>query len=476
MDPLTAVLAFFVPLVHISGLYCAYQAITHTRTAQGAVAWAVSLVTLPYFALPLYLVFGRRKFVGYIESRRAGDLALHHIGSNLKLALEEHRSELSETWPPHAAIEELARLRFSRGNRVKLLKDGQATFESIFAGFDQAQEYILAQFFIIEEDGLGLEFQRRLIERAEAGVRVYLLFDEVGCIGLSRGYIAKLRAAGVLVRPFHTRRGLRNRFQINFRNHRKVVVIDGRVAFVGGLNVGDEYLGLDPDLGPWRDTHARYEGPVATCVQLSFVEDWYWASRAIPELNWDPEPCSGVGTDILALPSGPADALDTAGLFYVHAINSAQQRVWISSPYFVPDDRVLGALQLAALRGVDVRILLPQKADHYPIYLSSFAYIRPLVDVGVKIYRYQPGFLHQKVLLVDDQVGVVGTANLDNRSFRLNFEITMAAVDRGFAGEVEAMLREDLAHSKEVPATDLESRGVLFRFLVNLSRLAAPVQ
>jgi cardiolipin synthase len=307
-------------------------------------------------------------------------------------------------------------------------------------------------------------------------VRVYLLFDEVGCIGLSRGYIAKLRAAGVLVRPFHTRRGLRNRFQINFRNHRKVVVIDGRVAFVGGLNVGDEYLGLDPDLGPWRDTHARYEGPVATCVQLSFVEDWYWASRAIPELNWDPEPCSGVGTDILALPSGPADALDTAGLFYVHAINSAQQRVWISSPYFVPDDRVLGALQLAALRGVDVRILLPQKADHYPIYLSSFAYIRPLVDVGVKIYRYQPGFLHQKVLLVDDQVGVVGTANLDNRSFRLNFEITMAAVDRGFAGEVEAMLREDLAHSKEVPATDLESRGVLFRFLVNLSRLAAPVQ
>ncbi len=476
MNTLTTALAVVVPIFHLSGLYCAYRAIMYTRTAQGAVAWAVSLVTLPYLAVPLYMVFGRRKFVGYIKARREGDLELHHIGAKLAQDLEAYGSDLDEVYPALSAVEKLAKLPFTHGNDVKLLVDGQATFDAIFEGFAAAEQYILVQFFIIKEDELGREFQARLMERARAGVRVYLLFDEVGSIGLSSAYLEELRVAGVQARAFHTRRGPTNRFQINFRNHRKIVIIDGKTALVGGLNVGDEYMGRDPDVGRWRDTHARFRGPVVPCVQLSFVEDWYWATHGIPDLNWTPESCEECGMNVLALPSGPADALETASLFYVHAINSAEERIWISSPYFVPDDRVVGALQLAALRGVDVRILLPEKPDHYMVYLSSFSYIRELGNVGVKIYRYQPGFLHQKTMLVDEMLGVVGTVNLDNRSFRLNFEISMVTVDVLFAIELESMFIEDLEGCTLVPPSDLESHSLGFRFLVNLSRLAAPVQ
>ncbi|MCB9913664.1 MAG: cardiolipin synthase [Planctomycetes bacterium] len=471
-----AALALLVPLLHLFGLYCAYRAIVYTRTPQGAVAWAVSLVTLPYLAVPLYVVFGRRKFVGYVKARRAGDLAIQHVGQRLHEALREHASDFGEVYPALYAVERLARLHFTRGNRVDLLVDGEATFAEMFRVFEEAQDYLVVQFFILTDDTLGREFQRRLAARARAGVRVYLLYDEIGCISLPGAYLAELRAAGVDVRPFHTRRGPKNRFQINFRNHRKVVVADGRVALVGGLNVGDEYLGRDAEMGPWRDTHARYEGPAVQCVQLAFLEDWFWATREVPPLEWTPRACAGHDVDVLVLPSGPADGLETASLFYTHAIHSAEDRLWISSPYFVPDDRVVGALQLAALRGVDVRILLPRKADHMLVWLSSFSYIRELSDVGVRVFRYTPGFLHQKAMLVDDLVSVVTTANLDNRSFRLNFELTMVALDVPAAQEMEAMFARDLERSVEVHGDEYERRGAWFRFLVNLARLFSPVQ
>lgn len=475
-DHLAAALAVAVPLIHLSGFYCAYRAIMFTRTAQGAIAWAVSLVTLPYLAVPMYVVFGRRKFVGYLKARREGDSEIQHLGTRLREELEPFESNFGEVYPALYAVERLARMTFVSGNRVDLLIDGEATFEAIFRAFDEARDYLLVQFFILKEDEIGREFKRRIIERARAGVRVYLLFDEVGSLSLSLDYLAELRAAGVEARPFNTRRGPSNRFQINFRNHRKIVVADGRVALVGGLNVGDEYLGRDPRIGPWRDTHARYEGPVVPCVQLSFLEDWYWATREVPELDWTPRACSGHDVDVLCLPSGPADGLETASLFYMHAISSAEDRIWIASPYFVPDAQLVSALQLAALRGVDVRILLPENPDHYLVYLSSFSYIRELGDLGVRIYRYQPGFLHEKTLLIDDLVSAVGTVNLDNRSFRLNFEITMVSIDVPAAEEMERMFLADLERSVEVPATELESHSSGFRFLVNLARLAAPVQ
>jgi len=465
-----------LPLIHIAGFYCAYRAIVYTRTAQGAIAWAVSLIVLPYVSVPLYVVFGRRKFRGYVDARRAGDLEIHHVALELAGHEEEFRSRFDQDAPGIRTAENLAKMPFTAGNEAELLVDGEAIFDSILAGIAAAESYVLVQFYIVRDDELGREFERALVARARAGVRVYFLYDEIGCYGLPRDYLESLRAAGVQANPFLTTRGPNNRFQINFRNHRKIVVVDGREAWVGGSNVGDEYMGRDPKIGPWRDTQVRIAGPAVHCVQLAFLEDWYFATGSLPKLDWTPRRAEGGQLDVLALPSGPADEQETAGLFFTAAINSARERLWIASPYFVPDDRVVGALQLAALRGVDVRILLPSKPDHVLVYLSSFSFLEELCDLGVRVYHYQPGFLHQKTMLIDDRASAVGTANLDNRSFRLNFEITAVLLGADFAREMEAMFETDFAASKEIDARELYRRSSWFQFASKASRLMAPIQ
>jgi len=211
-------------------------------------------------------------------------------------------------------------------------------------------------------------------------------------------------------------------------------------------------------------------------VQFAFIEDWYWATHGVPELNWSPKRANTGDKNVLVIPSGPADDLETCGLFFLHAIHSAKRRVWIASPYFVPDPKVVAALQIAALRGVDVRILLPEKADHILVWLSSFSYYGETEPYGVRLFRYLPGFLHEKVMLVDDDVATVGTANLDNRSFRLNFEITLMVVDAAFGARVKAMFEEDFARSRLVVQGELDAQSVWFNFGVRVARLAAPIQ
>jgi len=247
-------------------------------------------------------------------------------------------------------------------------------------------------------------------------------------------------------------------------------------AWIGGHNVGDEYLGKDPKMGAWRDTHMKIEGPAVQAVQLAFVEDWHWAADTVPELTWAPTAAPGGNMHMLIVPTGPADSLETAGLMFTHAINSARDRIWIASPYFVPDEAVMAALQLAGLRGVDVRIMIPDKPDHLMVYLAAFSYFRDASITGVKFYRYTEGFLHQKAMLVDDMVAAVGTANFDNRSFRLNFEITGFVADSAFAVGVEKMFLDDFARSRKMVPSDYEGRSFWFKLAVRLARLTAPVQ
>ena len=212
------------------------------------------------------------------------------------------------------------------------------------------------------------------------------------------------------------------------------------------------------------------------CVQVSFVEDWHWAAGEPLRLRWRPAPAAARGHPVLCLPSGPADELETCTLFFIAAIGQARTRLWIASPYFVPDEQFVTALQLAALRGVDVRVLVPEHSDSLLVNLSGWSYVEALEQAGVAMYRYQDGFMHQKVTLIDDDWCTVGTANFDNRSFRLNFEVTMAVLDRGFATDVRGMLEDDFARSRRVRAADLKARSAVFRFAVRLARLSAPVQ
>ncbi len=467
---------FFYAVVEVLGVAAAIHAVMQSRTSQGAVAWAVGLVSFPLVAIPLYLIFGRSKFQGYVKARRAGDLDIHRLAADVGQTALENQLICDQSHPQHGVLESLAMMPFTLHNRLELLVDGEATFGAIFEGIDAAEQYVLVQFFIVHDDDLGRELKDRLIRKAAAGVRVYFLYDEIGSHRLPRSYVGELRAAGVDARSFHTTRGRRNRFQLNFRNHRKIVVVDGRTAYVGGLNVGDEYMGRDPKIGPWRDTHLKLTGPSVHAVQLVFLEDWHWATDELPQVDWTPRPADGGDQKVLVLPSGPADQLETCGMFFVHAINSARHRLWIASPYFVPDAHVVCALQLAALRGVDVRVMLPQKPDHLLVYLSAFSYLEEAEKTGVKIYRYQPGFMHHKVVLVDDRLAAVGTANLDNRSFRLNFEITIIADDAPFAAQLAEMLKRDFARCKPATADDLARRGFWFKLAVQGARLTAPIQ
>jgi len=327
----------------------------------------------------------------------------------------------------------------------------------------------------VRDDTIGRQLQQLLIRKAQEGLQVYFLYDEIGSYRLSRSYLRQLADAGVRVRPFHSTRGSGNRLQLNFRNHRKVVIVDGRFGWLGGLNIGDEYLGQDPRFGHWRDTHIKIEGPAVLGLQLSFLEDWYWSTDEIPPLNWQVWLAENSDVPVLILPTGPADRFETASLMIQHAIHSARKRIWIVSPYFVPDEGVLAALKLAALRGVDVKVLIPERPDNLLVQYAAYAFIGPLLQAGVEIYRYQQGFLHGKVFLVDDEDVGVGTVNLDNRSFRLNFEVTALVSDRVFAAEVENMLIEDFSQSRAMTIEEMEAKSLWFRIFSRAAFLMAPV-
>ena len=459
------------------GIASAVHVVWKGRTSQGAIAWALSLVSFPLLALPLYWVFGRSKFHGYVESIRRAQVRHAKQIQTIIGVMETDRVVDPATQPAALTVfRKLGGFPFTAGNRLELLIDGTATFDAIFSAVESAEHYLLIQFFIVHDDLLGRELKTRLAEKARQGVAVVFLYDEIGSHHLPTTYIGDLEAAGVRVSGFKTTRGRGNRFQLNFRNHRKIVVVDGQVAFVGGHNVGDEYLGRSRRFGHWRDTHLRISGPAVRNVQLSFLADWYWATGQPLELNWRPRsPDTGAVSDVAVIASGPSDDRETCSLMFVHAINCATKRFWLASPYFVPDGAVLEALQLAALRGVDVRILLPLKPDHRVVYLASFWFIRRMTMPNIRFFRYAPGFLHQKVMLVDDTLAAVGTANADSRSFRLNFEITIIGACRQFADDVQRMLIKDFQRSRLVTTDDYHRRNVLFKLGVKCSRLLAPI-
>ena len=470
-------LALLVTVFQIIGALTSVQAIMETRTSQGAVAWAISLNTFPYLAVPAYWVFGRSKFDRYVEMNRENLASINPLVATFsERAKAENLLVTSET-EDEILMKKLLRVPATRGNAVELLIDGAETFPSLFEGIEQAKTYLLLQFYIVRGDTIGLRLKEALLAARARGVRVHFIIDEVGSHDLPETYLDELRAAGVEIVPFNRRSGLTNRFQLNFRNHRKLVIADGRHAWVGGVNIGDEYNNGDKIFTPWRDTMVKISGPAVQTVQFPFLEDWFWAVGDPLELEWDPlaDP-GGADLPVLAVPTGPADSFETCGLYFHHLISRAERRIWIASPYFVPDEQTIGALKLAALRGVEVRILVPEKTDSRLVDLSSWAYAQPLMRAGVKLYRHQLGFMHQKVILVDDDLATVGSANFDNRSFRLNFELTMEVRDVAFASKVEEMLKSDFGHARLVTAADVENRSFLRRFLVRASNLLAPVQ
>lgn len=460
---------------HLLGLGTSIHALMTVRTSQGTIAWIVSLNTFPVVAVPAYWVLGRSRFQGYVVERRARDRTNDPEARRVVELLAPLVPDGSISPGATIAAQRLAHFPYLGGNEVELLIDGEATFRSVFEGIDRAREYVLVQFYIVHDDRIGRELADRLIARARAGVSVRFLYDEIGSGDVRGHYRARLEAGGVEVAPFGTTRGRGNRFQFNFRNHRKIVVVDGVEGWIGGHNVGDEYLGRDPAIGPWRDTHVRIAGPAALGLQVSFLEDWSWATGEAlsSRVAWRVEPRGS--SAVLVLPSGPADRLETASLMYQQAIQAARRRLWIASPYFVPDDAVLASLHLAALRGVDVRLLVPDRSDNAIVDAAAYGFFATLIESGVAIHRYRGGFLHSKHLVIDDRTAGVGTANLDNRSLRLNFEVSAVVEDPKFAAEVAAMFTRDLEKSRRMTLEEVEARSFPKRLLTRAALLFSPI-
>lgn len=469
-----------VVAVHLLGFVLSIQAVMQSRTEQGAVAWLFALNTLPIVAAPAWLVFGNSKVEAHQLARRAGMDSVRPLAQKLAGDLSRASFLPADSVMPHAALQRLRSfgpLPPVSGNTARVLIDGESTYRAILDAISGAEHYILVQFFIFREDGIGKRMRDALVAKAEQGVAVYLLLDGMGSIGLSAPFVESMERKGIRLAYFTGFPGKTNRFQLNFRNHRKIVVVDGKRGFLGGLNVGDEYLGQDERLTPWRDTHVEWRGPIVKCLQIPFAEDWIWAAGQLPEgLDWEIRAEDRVGdVEALCLASGPTDPFETCAMGFLTLIDAAQQRLWLATPYFVPDDKIVTALQLAALRGVDVRVLLPDLSDNRLIHLASFAYFKELERAGVRFFRYQNGFLHQKVLIVDDSLTAIGSANLDNRSFRLNYEVLGIVSDRSFNGEVARMLEADLARSQPTGSQVLVERSFWFRLGIRFSRMLSPI-
>ncbi|WP_223877771.1 cardiolipin synthase [Histidinibacterium aquaticum] len=448
--------------------YCVWSAVSSARTPQGAVAWAIFLVAAPWVAVPAYAVLGQHKLRPHRMSHRRSLAVTQGIG----LPSPDDTARASERMRVFSSLAELPSMP---GNSADLLIDGDATFDTIFEAIDAAERYALVQFYTIEDDDLGRAFADHLVAAAERGVKVRLLCDRVGSYGLPASYRRRLLDAGVDFPDPASRRPRSSRSRINFRNHRKTVIVDGHWAAIGGHNVADLYLGRDPQMGHWRDTHLALRGPIVSQLQLGFVQDWHWQTgeELGDALDWSPETVPG-GVDAVTVLMGPADKHDTGALFYFAAITRARRRVWIATPYVVPDVDTLSALKSAALDGCDVRLLMPARVDHYLPWLAAFAFFDELREAGVQIHRYREGFLHQKVVLVDDDLTGIGTANLDNRSFRLNFETMVMIEDPGFAARTEAMLRLDMEAS-DLLETPLAQQPLWMQVGARLARLFAPV-
>lgn len=466
-----ALLGLAFLLLELIAIVFLLKAIRTARTSQGALGWAMFLLFLPFVAVPAYLFLGNWRYQGYTVARRKSEelIAQIHERSTLFEATNLPDPGLQ------CSIQAIAGLPIVRGNDMQILVDADKTFRAMFDAIRTAQDYVLVQFYIINDDDLGRGLKDALISTARRGIPVRLLYDAVGSKGLTTAYLEDLRAAGVQYSDINAVFGPKSRFQLNFRNHRKTVIVDGRLGFTGGFNVGDEYAGKDPKFGNWRDTHCQLTGPIVLQLQLVFAEDWLGAAHEnlLAELSWDAD-AQDADMNGVILATGPADEEDMGAYYFCALIHAAKTRIWIASPYLVVENDILSGLKLAAMRGVEVRLMVPLNRDHWATWLAAFAYFDELRHAGVEIWRYGDGFMHQKVVLVDEDIASIGTINLDNRSCRLNFEATALLFDQNAARDVKAMLESDFTKSERLE-TELDAQPLLIRLGAPIARLFAPL-
>ncbi len=360
---------------------------------------------------------------------------------------------------------------------TKTLTNGDETFHHIIRELKRARHHIHMEYYIVRDDHIGQTIKDILIEKAKQGVKVRFLFDSVGSWKLSKKYIADLRNAGVEAVAFGPVKLPFLNSKFNFRNHRKIIVIDGNLGFVGGLNIGDEYLGRDKNIGFWRDTHLMVKGEAVRTLQLIFLQDWYYMTNYsfLTAEYLSPQPSNKSHGGVQLIAGGPDNEWSVIKNIFFAMITSAEKSVWIASPYFIPDEDIFSAIKIAALSGVDVRLLVPNRPDKRIVFHASRSYFPELLEAGVKVYEYQRGFMHSKIVIVDHELASIGTSNMDMRSFHLNFEVNAFLYRTKSTQKLVTEYLNDLEYSKQLDLETFGKRNIGIRLLESTARLLSPM-
>lgn len=466
-------------LYAVTIISCIVVVLSENRNPIRSLAWVIALIFLPGIGLIFYAFFGRSMRGRHMISRRNKRKLFHsqHERHNLK----DH--PLTETERQVVKLtHKVSRYPFTLNNKAKIFTNGPEKFEALKKDLNDARSTIYLQYYIFQDDKLGNEIADILITKAREEVEVKVIYDHVGSFSASSKFFKRMNEGGVETHPFFrvTFPQLANR--VNWRNHRKIVIIDNKVGYIGGMNIADRYLGTESDegkkkdIGVWRDTHLRLEGDIVKSLLYAFSIDWNFLKNDVLLYGEDEKPVEEKNeTGMQLITSGPTDPLDNLELTFLKAIAGASKCVYIQTPYFLPTDSLLRALEAAALANVDVRIMLPAKSDSRLLGYASFSYITQCLKAGIKVYLYLPGMLHSKVMIVDDSFITTGSVNFDFRSFENNFEGNVLIYDKGINREMKDIFFEDLKECRKVTLSQWRQRPRLMRSLESLLRLLAPI-
>jgi len=483
MDKVQFTVGLFNFLFVINILLAIVVVFFERRNPTSTLTWLVVLLFLPGLGFILYLFLGQDlKRKRLFKLKKEEEKRLYSIISEQKNFLENYREYIENK--EIAEYLDVIHLNlysdnafYTENNKIDVLDSGNKKFELMKAALKNAEKFIHMEYYIIQNDVLGREIVEILTKKAKEGVEVKLLYDGMGCIRLPKKFFNSLIEAGGKVACFFPPFVPYINLRLNYRNHRKICIIDGQSGFIGGFNIGDEYLGLSKRFGFWRDTHLCIEGDAIDGLELRFLLDWRYASNenALFNEGYFPKRSYKGQRGVQIVSSGPDSKWTSIKNGYIKLMNKAQKRIYIETPYLIPDDGILDALKIASLSGVDVRIIVPAKPDHPIVHWASLSYIGELLEVGVKCYTYNKGFVHSKYVLVDGKVSSIGTANLDVRSFKLNFEVNAFIYCSDTCAKLEEAFLEDLNHCNEITLDEYNNRKLMVKIKEGISRLLSPI-
>ena len=462
---------FYVVLV-LNMIFAITLIFLERRDPTATWAWILILTLLPGVGFILYLFFGLRfrKRKRYRKKQEKDFYLQKHFEQQFPLMIKDIKNPLHKSMMYMGFISQPA--AYVGGNDVELYTDGNAKFAALFDSIEKAQNHIHVNYYIIQADKVGLALLELLVKKALQGVKVKFLYDSMGCRKLPRHFFRPLIKAGGKVSKFSS-----IVVDINYRDHRKIVVIDGREAFVGGFNVGKEYVGEVKKFGYWRDTHLKIKGENVDSLQYRFLVDWSFATEE--EVPFDsyyfPDKEHVGDAKIQIVCSGPDSKEEEIKMFFLKMIYGAQKSIYIQTPYFIPDQSMFEALKIAAASGVDVKVIIPDRPDHLFVHEANYSYVGSLLESGAKCYFYKGGFLHSKTIVVDGQIASVGTTNMDVRSFKLNFEVNAFIYNEQTTQKLESIFMEDLKKCEEITSEKYAQRSIWMKFKEAISRLISPI-